>query len=136
MRYFGKYLDETEQDKKFNKMVDWLIQNGARLNKTAIRTYKEDQRGLNIRDNITEGIELVFIPEKCLMTKNDAVNCELVKSLLKSDSNDVKTLVDELLLPLYVLNELSKGHDSFFGPFLKALPRCYDEFPLISNPEE
>ena len=54
-----RFSKSNNADKEFNKFVSWLRKGGAEFPDVAFQKYKENERGVHAKDNISRG-ELVI----------------------------------------------------------------------------
>ena len=121
-------INKSFQDKK-NELYNWLFRNGATL-KVAIVNNENNYRSLFASERLITKQNVVFIPEKCIITLKNAKLCDFVKTLSNTSIFSTHTL-----LGLYLLEEKYKQQSSFFYPYIKLLPENYKSMPLFFDDE-
>jgi hypothetical protein len=64
---------EHPERRRFNKMFDWLKDNGAEFPKLKMRYYTEDYRGVHASREILKGETILLVPKDCLLTLDMAM---------------------------------------------------------------
>lgn len=99
----------------------WLLENGAKFPKIDWPSNNTDSgiRGAVARADIRTGEHMIEIPKHLMMSPpiifadpEIGEACRTMKDVLHGD----------LLLTVFIINELRKGPKSFYSPFLRILP--------------
>ena len=124
---------EDEDLKKINEFKEWMLSNGASWPK--IQWPCEDllsgSRGAIALDDIDSGEVMMDIPGHLMMSPPIAFSTpHLGEVLLKH----AKELLDDLLLAIFIMYEVSKGKESFYYPYINILPS--PESSMLWNDKE
>jgi len=128
----NRVVVSLEERGKFERMIKWMLDNGAVLNKMKIRWLGPDYRGVIATRDIKAGEQFMFVPPKIILSGDMVV--EQPEYKVYSENEEVRKRLD-CLTSLYMLNEMRKP-DSFWRPYFDILPTDFSNFPMFFSPEE
>eukprot|EP00899_Mesostigma_viride_P002612 jgi/Mesvir1/12351/Mv00534-RA.1 len=120
---------DSGAEARFAKLVEWLEQNGARLQGAKITGGLPEGAGVIALEDIKQGSFVASVPLSCMMSTSTAVTDYRILSLLQQDQ--LLQMVSSLLLVLHLLFEkhapLGRPGEpgppqSFWKPYIDALP--------------
>jgi hypothetical protein len=109
-----------DQSDAVGRLRIWLEQQGAKFGSICCMMDEAGLRGIFATDNIEKNEMLLSVPSKLLMGKRSALRD---KDIVSAERNLHAT--DEVILAVHLLNECSKGIQSFWYPYICTLPRSY-----------
>lgn len=118
---------------KFARLVDWLVQGGAKFPKLYLKYYTEGFRGVHAATHIAPNTMVLYIPQNYIITSELAraseIGCRITESqvVLRSKHS---------YLAAYLLQERDKGAASFWSPYIDILPKSFDNVPLFFRERE
>lgn len=114
-------MADFDMDEARQQFCNWLHENGARYPKIDWPSTKTVSgiRGGVAKESIASDEHMIEIPIKLMMAPPVIFSDPDVGSLLKSVED---MLHGDLLLTVFIVHEVRKGTNSFYGPFLKILP--------------
>ncbi|KAK7103751.1 actin-histidine N-methyltransferase-like [Littorina saxatilis] len=122
---------ETNREESFPALLEWLHKNGVDTSAVEINSFSGYGHGLKATKDIKETDLIVKIPRSVMMTVDSALKSPLGE-LMKEDK--ILQVMPNVTLAIHLLVEL-KSPDSFWKPYLDALPSSYST-PLYFSPEE
>ncbi|XP_050677459.1 actin-histidine N-methyltransferase [Leptidea sinapis] len=111
----------NSRESSIEKYVSWLEENGAQFEGVAISAFDGYGLGLKALKHFPDESLILTIPEKVMMTEQDAYNSEL-SGFIKKDL--LMQTMSNVSLALFLLLEKSKP-DSFWKPYIDNLPEKY-----------
>lgn len=109
------------EDSRIKTFCEWLAAEGCRFPKILWPTTETVSgiRGAIALEDIETNEVMLEIPEKLLMCEPKALADPEIGAILKENA----LFIDgDMILAIYIMNELKKGPSSFFHPFLQILP--------------
>lgn len=108
-------------DKDLGLFCAWLRENGCRYPKIAWPSCATigGMRGAVAVEDIETNEAMFEIPVKLMMCEINALEDPDIGSYLRQNEDIIQ---GDVILALYVMNEMRKGTDSFYFPFLRILP--------------
>ncbi|VVC95399.1 unnamed protein product [Leptidea sinapis] len=114
----------NSRESSIEKYVSWLEENGAQFEGVAISAFDGYGLGLKALKHFPDESLILTIPEKVMMTEQDAYNSEL-SGFIKKDL--LMQTMSNVSLALFLLLEKSKP-DSFWKPYIDNLPEKYSTY--------
>jgi histone-lysine N-methyltransferase SETD3 len=122
-----------EEEMLYKEYTEWIISEGAVLDKVALKYFYTDYRGLIANSHIGKEGEVLFIPEKAMITLKMARDSAIGVKLKSGDANLIYP--NNSTLATFVLSEMVNP-GSVWTLFLKALPKSVSSFPIFFTEEE
>eukprot|EP01083_Nonionella_stella_P141743 437319_1 len=117
---------------KFNIMVNWLLEGGAKFPKLYLKYYSKDFRGVHALTRIPEDEVILCVPLSHIMTSDVAKQSNIGQKIIKSN---VELRSKHSYLACFLLQE---KHDpnSYWKPYIDILPQEYRNMPIHFSKEE
>eukprot|EP00741_Cyanophora_paradoxa_P011260 tig00020554_g10878.t1 len=117
------FEDEEISTSSVGDLIDWLVDNGLpteQLDVVSIAFFREAGRGLLSKRKIKREEMIVDVPAKLLMNEETA-RASVIGGPLEGVELD-----EFVVIALHLLHERSLGADSFWAPYIRALPDFVD----------
>lgn len=118
---------------RFNKFVKWLTEGGAKFDKTKMRYYSADYRGVHASKRVKKNEILVMIPKNLIITLEMAKAAPIGAKMEKANLRLLSP--KHSFLSSYVLQEFHNP-ESKWEPYLDMLPKSTKNFPIFFTEEE
>ncbi|KAJ3245603.1 hypothetical protein HDU78_008940 [Chytriomyces hyalinus] len=114
----------AEVEDVFSVVSSWLADHGAAFPMMEMVTYGDydEYRGVQASQNIKENDVIMSIPEQFMLTERLAMLSDIGKRVHAALPDIYTEDEDHLYLAVYLLDERSKGKDSFWHKYLVTLP--------------
>lgn len=119
-------------DQDWVNFVDWLHKCGVDTSKVRIEAIDTHNYGLVASTQIRQGDVILTIPHRILIQSQNASKDPKLASWVKSDP--LLSSMRNVLLAIYLLNEVGRGGKSEWAPYISILPSEYTT-PLYLNHE-
>jgi histone-lysine N-methyltransferase SETD3 len=119
-------LDNPDVD-KFDGMVKWMKDHGAKFPKLYMKYYTEDYRGVHCLTKIPPEDVVLYVPLKIIMTSEVAKSSDIGKKIIASGC-EVRS--KHSYLAAYLLQE-KYNPKSYWKPYLDILPQKYANMPVF-----
>lgn len=106
---------------RFELMVRWLKQGGARFPRLYLQYYSQDHRGVHCLSNIPSDEIILYVPHHLIMTSGVAMESPIGRKIVDAQI-DLRS--KHSYLAAYLLQEKAKGKESFWEPYISSLPQC------------
>jgi len=128
-----KYDDPEMQN--HIEFIRWVKKNGGVLNKSKLRVYEKNYRGIHATVDIKNGEDIILIPiDLAVSYKNLLSEYEIGKKMLDANLFDKKWT--SYIFPLiYILEEL-QNPKSKHKEWLEIIPKKSDTHPMFFNETE
>lgn len=124
---------EHPERAKFDNLIKWLLDGGAKFPKLQMRYYSLDYRGVHSTSFVPKDELILFVPKSHIITlemaKASPIGAKMVEAGLDLLSPK------HCFLTTYILQE-RRNPDSFWWPYLNILPEQLRSFPIFYTPEE
>jgi histone-lysine N-methyltransferase SETD3 len=139
---------DPEERARFDKLIQWMRENGAHVDKVKIRWLGPGYRGVVAERLIRKGEEIMFVPKNVCITSMMAENSPIVNAVnakLKQDSEklpaDTLKIQEDLVnnengVVATLLIEEEQKPDSHWRPYLDVLPKDFSNHPIFYSNEE
>lgn len=117
---------------RFERMVKWLKDGGARFPKLYLQYYSEDYRGVHCLAKIPPDEIILYVPHNLIMTSQVAMDSEIGQKIIKAK---VDLRSKHSYLASFLLQEKKKGAESFWEPYISSLPQKYANMPIFFGPD-
>ncbi|CAL8469431.1 g8972 [Coccomyxa elongata] len=101
--------------------TEWLHEGGANIYGVEAAAVPEGYRGVVAISDIEPGSILVRVPERLLVSAHSAKK----EKVFAEASSANPPIPSSQVLAAHLLHEVSKGSQSFWGPYFASLPRQY-----------
>jgi histone-lysine N-methyltransferase SETD3 len=132
----GQVDGEGAEPDRFKRMLEWLAAGRAKFPKLYLQYYSEDYRGVHCNAHIPEDEIILQVPLSHIMTSEVARESSIGLQICNAESVGLELRSKHTYLAVYLLTERSKGRDSFWFPFLSALPVKYRNMPIFFDEAE
>tara|TARA_B100001063_G_scaffold246986_1_gene289096 strand:- start:5732 stop:6952 length:1221 start_codon:yes stop_codon:yes gene_type:complete len=126
-----RFSKSNNADKEFNKFVSWLREGGAEFPDVAFQKYKENERGVHAKDNISRGELVIKIPRNLLI--HNRLKCKYTDLIEETKLNVPTENLERITL--YMLEHMS-DKNSYFTPYFEILPKDLSHIPIFWSEEE
>jgi len=133
-----KFLDPTvletmenidEEDvRKFERFNQWLEENGSVFPNLEYKQYADGIRGVHTTRPIPAMVQLMAIPERCLITDAMGRGTEQGQRLMAVEGE--LSVPNHCQVIVYMMNGIEKGN-TFFQPYYDVLPENFNSFPIF-----
>ena len=113
---------------RFDLMVRWLREGGAKFPRLYLQYYSEDYRGVHSLSRIPAEEIVLYVPMHMIMTSQVAMEAGIGKQIVDAG---VELRSKHSYLACYLLQERAKGKESYWEPYVSALPRVYANMPIF-----
>ena len=117
----------------YKEYKDWIKKEGAIIDKTILKVFYNDYRGLIANEDIKKGEEILYIPKSAIITLKMAKEGYIGKQLEYNDASFVYP--NNSTLSTFVLWEMAKP-DSPWHLLIKAFPKSVANFPIFFEKDE
>lgn len=117
---------------KFQGLVKWLQDGGAKFPKLYLQYYSEDYRGVHCLAKVPTDDVILYVPHKYIMTSEVAKASDIGTKIL---SSGVELRSKHSFLASYLLQE-RRVKNSFWQPYIRILPERYANMPLFFDEEK
>lgn len=114
------------------RLIKWLLAHGASFPKLAVEHRTREGRGVYLREPADAGEVLLHVPAHLIMTREMANESPVGRALLDAPGEPPS---EDQILSAYLLAERANP-ESFFGPYLDALPVAFPSNPLFFDEQE
>jgi len=118
---------------KFRRLVNWLVERGARFPECQLRSLSSTCRGTFTRSEINTNEEIMYIPQEFIITSEISAESEICQKIKKAK---VEVRSKHTYLASYLLQERDKGQSSWWFPYLDILPKDFESVPLFFKDTE
>ena len=73
--------EDHPERKRFDRMLKWLADGGAKFDKLKIRYYTEDYRGVHAARDIRKGEIILYVPKPLIITLEMAIASPVGKKM-------------------------------------------------------
>ena len=122
-----------EEETLYKEYAEWIKSEGATFDKVSLKYFHPDYRGLVANSSIEKEGEVLFVPEKAMITLKMAKESPIGVKLKNGDANLIYP--NNSTLSTFVLNEVANPRTKWTF-FLKALPKSVTSFPIFFTEEE
>lgn len=124
-----------EQERIFGRFVEWLTQNGGKVNSLQLKYEAgSDERGVFLTNDLKARATILKLPLDCLLTSNIAKrDTQVARNLWK---NNPKFREPNLIALVVHLLATRNDETHFFKPFYDTLPKDVRHFPIFWNEEQ
>jgi len=112
---------------KFDGMVRWMKEKGAKFPKLYLMYYSEDYRGVHCLTKIPTDDVILYVPLEIIMTSEVAKGSEIGKKIIASGC-EVRS--KHSYLAAYLLQERANPK-SYWKPYIDILPVKYANMPVF-----
>lgn len=131
-----KVTENVSSDEVWKNLINWLTSNGGEFPNIEIVSYPGmDDRGMQAKVDINEGEMVIKIPHDCIIFTETVQHSEIGQRMMKFPEF-ADEIQEQTLMGLFLLEERSKGKDSFWRPYIQSLPTDFDNVPVNFNKEE
>ena len=106
---------------RFETMVQWLKDGGARFPRLYLQYYSQDSRGVHCLSDIPSDEIVLYVPHHMIMTSQVAMESPIGKKIVEAQ---IELRSKHSYLASYLLQEKKKGSESYWAPYINALPQC------------
>jgi len=124
---------QNPEGDKFEGMVKWLKDGGAKFPMLYMQYYSADYRGVHCLCKVPANQIVLYIPFDHIMTSEVAKESDIGKKIIDSG---VELRSKHSYLAAYLCQEKAKGRDSYWWPYMNILPEKYRNMPIFFTPEE
>lgn len=110
-----------DESDRWQKMLNWLREGGARFPDLYLKYYSHESRGVHALRDIAPDTTCLFVPLSHLITSEMARASDIGQKMMRSGCVPYSS---HTWLAAYVLQE-RKNASSFWRPYLDCLPREY-----------
>lgn len=115
-----------------DRLERWLRDGGAVLSRVELQSYSKEHRGVHASNDIASAEDIVFVPVSHIMTTQVAKASPIGHQLMEQQH---LLRSKHTYLACYLLVERERP-DSFWKPYMEALPQTYSNMPINFTPEE
>ena len=108
-----------------SELLEWASAHGIVTDGVSPAAVAEGGRGLVATRDLAPGVCILHVPQRLLMSAHSARQDPAMAAALAQLGSGGDTLSSEQLLAVHLLQQLSRGPDSFWHPYLQSLPRSY-----------
>ena len=113
---------------RFDRMIQWLINGGARFPKLYLQWYSDDYRGVHCLTRIPADEQILYVPHSMIMTSAVAMDSDIGRAI---QASNVELRSKHSYLAAFLLAEKAKGAASYWQPYIDSLPQHYANMPLF-----
>ena len=84
--YAGEEMQETKA--QVDRMVAWLQEGGAKLNKVTVCYFSHNYRGIRLTAATQIAEDLLYIPQRFIITYHQALDCDALRQFRAADLLD------------------------------------------------
>ena len=117
---------------KYDALLGWLKQGGAKFSKLELRYYTVDYRGVHARSRLERDEIILSVPLPLIMT-SDVAKASTIGQRIRSSGCQLRS--SHSWLACLLLQERNNP-DSFYAPYLNTLPQHYRNMPIFFDKEE
>lgn len=121
------------QTGKFRKLINWLIEGGAKFPKLYIKFYTTEYRAIHAISDIKKDEDICFIPHDKIMT-SDVAKASIIGQQIINGNIELRS--KHSYLACYLLQEKEKGINSAWHIYIDILPEKFITIPLFFNKEQ
>jgi len=129
----GKSDEENPDSDKFDALVQWLREGGARFPKLYMKYYSQDYRGVHALTRINNNEQILYVPLKYIMTSEVAKASDIGTQIIESG---YELRSKHSYLACYLLRQRSMGTSSFWEPYIRILPVHFRNMPIFFTEDE
>jgi len=124
--------DANPDADRFDVMVRWLKEGGAKFPRLYLQYYSEDYRGVHCLSRIPAEEIALFVPMHMIMTSQVAMEGGIGRAMVEAR---VELRSKHSYLAAFLLQERAKGAQSYWAPYINSLPRVYANMPIFFGPD-
>eukprot|EP00941_MAST-03F_sp_MAST-3F-sp1_P000934 g934.t1 len=128
------------REKQLPRYLRWAQKHGAAISDKVVlkRRDKLQSLGIEVVKDVSVGEEIFFIPKKIHMSFTAARENPILKEVLNHSLAQYKEeyLTKHFTLMFYLIHERQLGKRSFWGAFIRTLPRVFKTHPVFYGPED
>jgi len=126
---------EQVEHERFDRLLDWMKENGADFSKLELRYYSADWRGVHAKEEIKKGDTVLFVPHDTIVTLDLAKESPLGKYMVENEVVDYMYYKMSAYFAVFLMQE-RKNPNSKFKAYLDILPKSHDDFPIFFTDAE
>lgn len=120
------------EDSGVTALLRWLEHGGSDISQVSVALLGDGERGLEALSSIAPDEPLLRIPSRYVLTLEEA-RSSAIGQLLEAHAPADE---ERVYLAAFLLQEMERGADSFWKPFLDSLPRSFPNLPFFFDERE
>jgi hypothetical protein len=120
-----------------------MTSKGADIGKTRLRYYGSTHRGIHAATNFNTGDVIMQIPQTCLISIGQVINCSVGEAMKEAgflEDNTLKFKKNNFMAAL-MLSEIYRArsnpkYESPYDAFIKMMPEDSNDFPICFSEED
>ena len=113
---------------RFDRMIQWMSDGGARFPKLYLQWYSDDYRGVHCLTRIPADEQILFVPHDMIVTSAVAMDSPIGRAI---QAANIELRSKHSFLAAFLLAEKAKGAASYWRPYIDSLPQHYANMPLF-----
>ena len=139
-RDYSQHNEVTrERDRKqTDAVLQWMTESGADIPHLIFEQLAQDYRGVCLKENVPRGQYIARIPADLLLTTDTAYASPIgqrIQALVQPPGTHFE-LSSQVYIAAMILEERSKGGQSYWSPYIAMLPKSYSCMPVNFTPDE
>eukprot|EP00467_Chlorarachnion_reptans_P018918 CAMPEP_0114497662 /NCGR_PEP_ID=MMETSP0109-20121206/6453_1 /TAXON_ID=29199 /ORGANISM="Chlorarachnion reptans, Strain CCCM449" /LENGTH=636 /DNA_ID=CAMNT_0001675077 /DNA_START=367 /DNA_END=2277 /DNA_ORIENTATION=- len=125
------HQDRENLEQMILELKRWLKAGGAEFSDLDVKEYFEEVRGIESTSKLSKGSEIISIPLEYIITDILAASSAIGSKIEALFPPSEERTHSYYAMHGYLLEEMEKGSESFWWPYLRLLPRKFPGHPLI-----
>jgi hypothetical protein len=131
-----EHIEEVIPDQNVVDIIEWMVKGGAEFPHIKVVEYANEYRGVHATADLSADDVLAQIPDQFIITFDKARDSEIGQRLIKALPEYDDLDMSHYMISIFLVVEHDKAEASWWWPYLRTLPKHFQNMPPNYTPEE